>query len=159
MSNYLRKEKARQCPIHMAILDECADQLQLHGVFEKAAVLGRLNFEAVADSVRWDYIRDFLETEIVGCEMVPLAQAYFKRHKVEEERVNPQRFIALGHGKKTAGFASVTQQNDHLFVQRIEHKARMSNGVGEAFRVFVSKVDQRRQALGIESEQVKAIAG
>lgn len=161
MSKYLRKDKARGCPVHMAVLDECGRQLSLHGVFEKSAVLEYLNLEAMADSVRWDYVRSFLEEE-QGCEMVPLASVYFKRHKLEEERVNPQRFIATGHGKKTAGFATVTQENDHLYISRIDTKKKMANGVGEAFETFVQKVVEKRKALGIEEAKrnnVQALSG
>lgn len=158
MSKYLRKDKARGCPVHMAILDECGRQLSLHGVFEKDAVLENLNLSAMTDAVRWDYIRNFLEEEL-GCEMVPLASVYFKRHKPEEERVNPQRFIATGHGKKTAGFATVTHENDHLYISRIESKKSMANGVGKAFEAFVQRVAERRAALGIENfnEDMKLI--
>jgi hypothetical protein len=155
MSKYLRKEKARGCPVHMAIMDECSRQLSLHGVFQKDAVLEALNLEAMTDAVRWDYIRSFLEDEL-GCEMVPLASVYFKRHRLEEERVNPQRFIATGHGKKTAGFATVTHENDHLYVSRIEAKKSMANGVGKAFEEFVQKVSEKRAAIGVED--VKRIA-
>lgn len=149
MSKYLRKEKARACPVHMAVLDECARQLNLHGVFEKSDVLETLNLSAMVDAVRWDYVRDFLEGEL-GCEMVPLAAAYFKRHSKNEERVNPQKFIALGHGKKTTGYATVTHENDHLFVCRLETKRAMANGVGKAFEAYLEQVSKKRAQLGIE---------
>jgi len=148
MSKYLRKEKARSCPVHMAIMDECAKQLNLHGVFEKDDVLSVLSLDAMVDAIRWDYVRGFLEEEL-GCEMVPLAAAYFKRHKRSEEKVNPQKFIALGHGKKTAGFATVTQDNDHLFICRIETKRAMANGAGRAFEKYCEQVSQKRAELGM----------
>lgn len=148
MSKYLRKEKARGSPIYMSILDKCADELALHGVFRKDKVLDELALDTVSDAIRWDYIREFLEDE-QGCEMVPLAEAYFKRHGSNEERINPQKFIAMGHGKKTAGYASVSHENDHLFIARIEHKRMMSNGVGKAFEEFASRVAQKRLELGI----------
>ena len=42
MSKYLRREKAKECPIHQMVLEEAAKQLELHGVFEKDAVLDEL---------------------------------------------------------------------------------------------------------------------
>lgn len=155
MSKYLRKDKARSCPVHMAIMDECAKQLHLHGVFEKDEILASLNLEAMIDAVRWDYIRAFLEDEL-GCEMVPLASAYFKRHKKSEEHVNPQKFIALGHGKKTAGFATVTQENDHLFICRLKTKRAMANGVGKAFEAYLEQVSKKRAQIGIEGNLIAA---
>jgi len=151
VSKYLRKEKARACPVHMAIMDECAKQLNLHGVFEKSEILSNLSLDAMVDAVRWDYVREFLEDEL-GCEMVPLASAYFKRHKKSEEQVNPQKFIAMGHGKKTTGYATVTQGNDHLFVCRVEAKRAMANGVGRAFEAYLEQISQKRAQLGIEGK-------
>lgn len=148
MSKYLRREKARECPIHMMVTDEAAKHLELHGVFEKQSILDDLNLAAMTDAIRWDYVREFLEEE-QGCELVPLAASYFKRHKKEEERVNPQRFIALGHGKKTMGFAAVVPEHDHLVVARLQHRKSMANGVGEAFRKYLVAVEQKRAVSGL----------
>ena len=79
---------------------------------------------------------------------MPLASVYFKRHKKTDEHVNPARYLAQGHGKKTAGFAAVVPEFDHLVVRRIEYRKRMANGVGEAFSNFLSAVQSRRSLAG-----------
>jgi len=156
MSKWLRKEKARACPVHMQVLEASAKQLELHGVFNKDTVLSGLNLSAMTDAIRWDYIREFLQDE-QGCELVPLAAAYFKRHKVTEEHVNPAKFLAQGHGKKTAGYAAVVPDNDHLVVERLKCRQAMANGVGVAFQDYLVATEKRRVATG--SVDLTAIEG
>jgi hypothetical protein len=153
MSKHLRREAARACPIHQTIMETAADQLCLHGVFEKDAILDQLNLKAMSDAIRWDYIRDFLQEE-QGCELVPLASAYFKRHQRHDEIANPSRYIAGGHGKKTAGYAAITSNNDHLVVAKIKIKHAISNGVGEAFRNYLQAAEDKRIKGGLAPLQI-----
>lgn len=141
---YLRKEAARQCPIHTAVYENAVDSLVMFGVFCKEDIINSLNFGAVADAIRWDYIREFIEEE-QKCDLVPLAQTYFNRHKRQEEKVNPARFIAMGFGKKTAGFAAVTPANDHLVIERIKQRKAISNGVSESFKEYLDRLNAKRQ--------------
>jgi hypothetical protein len=143
MLKYLRKEVARSCPIHTAVADKAAAALADKGVFSKDAIIDTLNFGAIIDSIRWDYIREFIE-EDQKCDLVPLAQTYFKRHPKVEERVNPERFLAMGHGKKTFGYAAVVPQNDHLVIARIEQRKAVANGVGRAFNEYVERLNAKR---------------
>ena len=143
MSKWLRKDRARSCPIHTAVLTQAATRLAEDGVFAKDDVLDDLNFSAVTDAIRWDYIRDFLEEE-QGCDLVPLSMAYFQRHARKEELVNPAKYIAAGHGKKTHGYGAVVEQNDHLVVATVRIRKKMTNGVGRAFEGFLKAIEQRR---------------
>jgi hypothetical protein len=144
---YLRKEAAKACPIHTAVYTAALDALVMFGVFSKDDVIESLNFDAVADSIRWDYIREFIEEE-QGVEMIPLAASFFSRHRVQEEHINPAKFLAQGYGKKTHGFAAVTTQNDHLVIKRIEQRKAITNGVAKSFQVYLEHVDNRRVAQG-----------
>ncbi|MGB1066181.1 MAG: hypothetical protein ACPGZR_09310 [Paracoccaceae bacterium] len=153
MSKHLRREAARSCPIHQTIMETAADQLSLHGVFEKDAILDQLNLKAMSDAIRWDYIRDFLQQE-QKCELVPLASVYFKRHQMHDEIANPSRYIAGGHGKKTAGYAAITSNNDHLVVAKIKIKHAISNGVGEAFRNYLQAAEDKRVGSGLTPLQI-----
>ena len=48
----------------------------------------------------------------------------------------PERFVASGHGKKTAGYATVIPQNDHLVLvvaRRKDAQAKGSKRVAEKF--------------------------
>tara|TARA_R110000824_G_scaffold3913_1_gene18695 strand:- start:144 stop:572 length:429 start_codon:yes stop_codon:yes gene_type:complete len=129
-------------------MERASEDLEHSGAFNKEEILETLGLIVMADSVRWDYIREFLQ-EDQGCELVPVAASYFKRHKRDEELTSPERFIASGHGKKTAGFVSVTIQNDHLVVCRIGQRQKMANGAGEKFREYAEAVMERRTVLGI----------
>lgn len=144
---YLRKDRALSCPIHRAIKDEAAKRLAHSGVFSKEEVLDALNFRAVEDAIRWDYVREFLQ-EDEGCELVPLALSFFEKSRTEkrrmEEKVNPTKFLAQGHGKKTIGYAAVTSDNDALVVARIQYREKVRNGVDEKFRAYVKAVQDRR---------------
>ena len=50
MNPWLRKDKAKACPIHTAVLSKAATRLAEDGVFAKDDVLEDLNFGAVRDS-------------------------------------------------------------------------------------------------------------
>ena len=160
MLKYLRKEGARQCPIHTAVYEAAVDSLVMFGVFSKEDVINSLNFGAVADAIRWDYIREFIEEE-QKCDLVPLAQTYFNRHKKAEEAVNPGRFIAMGFGKKTFGFAAVTPQNDHLVIERIRQRKAISNGVSQSFKEYLDRLNARRAESNLlpVREEVVRIGG
>jgi hypothetical protein len=143
MSKWLRKDKARACPIHTAVLNKAAERLSEAGTFAKEDVLDDLNFGAVADAIRWDYIREFIEEE-QGCDLVPLSEAYFTRHARRDEIGNPAKFIASGHGKKTFGYAAVIEENDHLVVATVRIRKRMANGVGKAFVNYLQAIEAKR---------------
>jgi hypothetical protein len=145
---FLRREAARACPIHGLVYECAVKYLVEFGVFSKQEVIDELNFGAISDSVRWDYIREFIQ-EDQKTELIPLAENFFTRHKKAEERVNPGRFIAQGHGKKTFGYAAVTPENDHLVVRRIEQRKAISNGVADAFHTYLRKVNDKRVDQGM----------
>jgi hypothetical protein len=144
-SSYLRRLAALRCPIHQGIKNEASNLLAHSGCFSKEEVLKALNFEAVSDAIRWDYIREFIQDD-QGCELVPLAASYFTRHPKVEEHVNPAKFLAQGHGKKTAGYAAVTGANDHLVVARISFRRAQKDGAQTAFDAYVKAVEAVRAA-------------
>lgn len=147
---YLRKEAAKACPIHTAVHNAAIEHLVNFGVFSKDIVIDSLNFEAVADSIRWDYIREFIEEE-QKAELIPLAASFFTRHQRQEEYNNPEKFLAQGYGKKTHGFAAVTKRNDHLVIKRLEQRKAVSNGVATSFQAYLDNVDRRRVQEGLTS--------
>jgi len=149
MGDYIRKSTAKKCPVHQAIFDEASTQLAAFGVFQKERVLKTTSLLAMAHSIRWDYIRDFIEEE-QACELVPLAARYFKHHSVEEEHVNPGAFLAGGNGRNTAGYAAVVPHNDHLVVHKIARKRNIANGVGKAFKSYLEAVSNKRDATMLE---------
>jgi hypothetical protein len=149
MGKFIKKVTAQRCPIHQAVLEECGQQLVEKGYFNKANIIDKLKFQAVEDSIRWDYIAAFLSTPELGhdFQLVPLAQRFFKSTKAERERaakevdakgrpVNFGQYLAGGHGKKTAGYARVTFEGGLLALKKAQNYAGMRNGVGEAFEKY-----------------------
>jgi hypothetical protein len=147
---WLRKEAAKICPVHTAIVNKAVEHLVDTGVFSKDLVVEGTGMGAVADSIRWDYVREFI-IEDQGVELIPLALAFFTRHQKQEEHLRPEKFLAQGYGKKTHGFAAVTKENDHLVIKRIEQRKALSNGVADSFQKFIDKIDARRVEEGLPS--------
>lgn len=141
-----KKTRCRHlCPVHKAILNECAEQLASVGYFNKEEILSRNNLTEMADAVRWDFLIEFLSDpeDDWGLELVPLAQRFFKTPKKERDRTefdSLSRYLAVGHGKKTAGYASVKLDNGRLAVRLAAHKAALRNGTAEAWKRYAERV-------------------
>jgi len=140
-AKYLRRDKARACPVHVPILRLCSKKLGENGFFEKDDVIGELRYEAVEDSIRWDYIAGFLREEL-GIELVPLASRFFKQHDRAERVVAPERFIASGHGKKTAGYAHVALDDGRLALRVLKWKTAQANGSLRSQRNLLKAIDK-----------------
>ena len=128
------------------------------GHFEKKEVVKACRLDVFDDSVfRWDYIKLYIEREY-HTELVPLVHAYFNRRNIaarllemqeaeaaaaREVAVDPDaddpnraaklrtiasKYIALGHGKKTAGFCIAIPVNGHFYRKHLETKA--ARGIG-----------------------------
>jgi hypothetical protein len=152
VSKYIRREVVRECAIHQSIMHLASENLESRGAFRKLTIIDDLGLRAMEDSIRWDYIRDFLQ-EDQDCELVPVAESYFKQHQMSEELLNPEKFIATGYGKKTAGFVSVIVDTDHLVIKRLEQRAAVANGVGKAFRSYAEAVQEKRIGIGVVKPQ------
>jgi protein involved in sex pheromone biosynthesis len=140
MSKFLRRDKARGCPVHQVVLETAGAMLELHGVFSKEEVLEDTKMTAMGDAIRWDYVIEWLREE-QGVELVPVREAFFKRHSRERLERMPEKFLAAGHGVRTAGWASVSHgPNAPLVVKRLEQRKAMANGTGKKFHEFVHSV-------------------
>jgi len=142
MSKYLRREVAAKNAVYQAILEACTKRLAEVGYFSKEEVLQDTGMEAFDDSIRWDYVVDFLRSG-QGVELIPMAQRFFTRHKAADRRHAPQMFIATGHGKKTMGYANVTIDGGVFAIKQLQNRKSMQNGVGKAFTNYAEKLHQR----------------
>ena len=157
-TKYLRKEVARKCAIHSAVIEKCAERLTSNAVFEKKEVINSLSFQAIESAIRWDYIAQFISEE-QGIELIPMAQRFFNRHKASEREVAPEKFIAMGHGKKTVGYASVFLNDGVFALKKLENRKAMANGAGKAFIDYNNKLATRNllpkdNVLSIENKEV-----
>lgn len=160
MPKFIKKSTARRCPIHQSILEECGKSLAEKGYFNKKTVIDSLNYQAVEESVRWDYLSDFLSDPSGdhSIELVPLAQKFFSSTRAERLRdsegvdakgnlLNLGPYLAGGHGKKTAGYASVTFEGGLLALKRAQRFRGQSNGVGRAFNAYREAVLKKTKEL------------
>ena len=56
---FLRREVARKCPVHQAVLDESLNQLAEYGYFSKNDIIEQIGMPAMAEAVRWEYVAEF----------------------------------------------------------------------------------------------------
>ena len=128
MPKWLRFEVARASEVYCKIIEDAVTKLHDVGHFAKIDVLKATGYDVFDENeIRWDYVKRIIE-EDHDTELVPLASAFFKRHAREEEVVFPWRFIAQGYGKKTAGFAIVSQRNGHFVTQHLRLKRARTSG-------------------------------
>ena len=118
MSNYVRREHLEGCKLHREIFVEAHVLLDKHGYFTKQEVIETTKLEGVADGIRWDYVYDSLQKVLEGLELVPVASRFFTHPHSSGDRYVPMRFIASGHGKKTAGYALVSHTDEGRLLVR-----------------------------------------
>lgn len=163
---YMRKETARACPVHSMIKDKANEMLAANGHFSKEVVLEELNLSTMEDSIRWDYIREFIE-EDHGVNLVPLAARFFiGKIKTKsgdnvsfistaaERKVNPEKYIAGGHGKKTHGYALVTFEQGVMAIACLKRYRGLSNGAGKAFRAYAISLEKKNLLEDKESKKL-----
>jgi hypothetical protein len=143
-SKFLRREAAIECPVHTLIRAKAAEFLELRGAFSREEVLEATRLQAMAESIRWDYVREFIEKE-QGCELIPVSALFFKSPHSKDRKdspikIKPEKYLALGNGKRTAGYAV------RLPLRRLEQRRGLTNGVGRAFTKFVDEVRAKGSA-------------
>jgi hypothetical protein len=94
------------------VLDTARRHLKGTGCFSKEEVITETNMAGVENAIRWDYIREFLSTELGP--LVPVVSRFFKTRPGYSHALNPEKFVAQGYGKKTAGFALVRDETVEL---------------------------------------------
>jgi hypothetical protein len=164
MTKFLRKEVALKCPVHTAVREKAAEYLELHGAFCRDTILSELSLEAMAESVRWDYIREFLQND-QGCELIPVSALFFKNPRSKERKespmnIKPEKYIASGHGKRTAGYASVVPDEfAGLVLKRLDQRRGLKNGVGTAFAKFVVALQHKASLPVRDAVHLQQLAG
>ena len=153
MPSYFKRKTIRVCPVHIALMDMAVEALETTGVFNKETILQKSGYQVMADSIRWDYIRGFIETE-QNCELIPLAATYFKHKDANKDVSNAKKYIAHGWGKRTHGFASIIEQNKHLVIRRIQQKEAIAEGKAEAAKALTDHAESRLPGIG---QEVKAL--
>jgi len=131
MTKFLRFEAAKGSPVYQTIIADAVDRLMHVGGFSKDEVLDATGYNVFDDnSIRWDYVKRIIE-EDHDTDLIPMASVYFKvnqRNGRKDRRHGaafpptqfPERYIATGNGKKTAGYVIASDVNGHFVVQRLK---------------------------------------
>ena len=162
MKTYIKYSTALKCGMHRAVVARAIEDLENVGVFRKSRVLARAKAEAVVDGINWEFIKRMIEEEDkMGkyC-LIPLAESFWKtprrkqvckdegkefteaqveadykmqvQEDVHNRAKNPGKFIASGHGKKTAGYGLITKDNGAISIAYLERKNKVAVGTEKA---------------------------
>ena len=138
MTKWLRYETAKDDPLYKTIVRSAENILEALGAFSKEEALKQAGFAILDDSVfRWDYIKRMIEDKN-DTELIPLASQFFsakrdKRHSTSYPPDQfPERYLAHGYGKKTAGFCTAEQRNGHFFLTQLKIKHEQVKGRAKA---------------------------
>lgn len=138
---YLRFEEALKSKVYTDIIDEASKRLMDDDehLFKKDEVLEATGYWAVADSIRWDYIRKALEDKH-GTELIPLASSFFKKGAKRNIGGDIAKSYISGAGggpKGTHGYALVCKENGDLIHTALEHKNLSIQGQAKRTKKFV----------------------
>jgi hypothetical protein len=172
MGAFIKYSTAQKCPVHQAIAEMAAEYLtRPPGVFHKERVIDKCNMRAVASSIRWDYVKRMIEDEWGQADMLfPLAQSFWTgpRDKdgnltVEEsfldkdKVLNPGKYIASGHGKKTAGYGLICDETGHFALYVLKHKNKVAQGTRKAAGKTASAIEKQAPRLASQKRGQKQI--
>jgi hypothetical protein len=138
--------------MHRAIYERCEYLLADRGYFSKdeamTTAIGEIvdghreaeewelygfanaDFSYNEDSINWDGIRKLLESKAgANTELMALAARFFKSHKAEDLQNMPEKFLAMGYGKRTAGFGMFGCGGGHLALRVLKQRRRVAKGV------------------------------
>jgi hypothetical protein len=150
-----------QCAFHAAVLTECVNALAAEKAFNKDKIIGKLHYEGIASAIHWDYIRRRIEQGIAesgnATELLPLAAAFFKRHRASGDSINS---LLAGPGGKSAGFALATIEDGKIALATVQLRVNQQEGARKAIR---NRADNLAETLATENQgiasQIRQIAG
>jgi hypothetical protein len=161
----MRRDMAWSDEQHQKILVECDRQLNKRGCFHKGEVLQALKLEAMAPAIRWDYVAEFLTdpTLSYGHSLLAVAETFFtaKGWRKAEEEVDPVvsgRWIATGHGKKTAGYCLANLHNGLMLLYRTKVMVNRGKGlVGSAKQHVRSSMKDPQIEEGVRQDLAQVV--
>jgi hypothetical protein len=108
------RKAARECPVHNAIYSHAVDLLSERGYFSKEEAM-------VTPDGNFSYIED----------AVNLAARFFDANQRTPENLAnmPVKFLAVGGGKRTAGYGLFGCGGGHLAIRLLQHKNKVAKGV------------------------------
>ncbi len=144
MVKYIRRKAAEECPVHQKVFEKAKERIEHIGWFGKELLLRKIGLYAMADSIRWDYIVEFLNKDL-DTELVPVVSQFGKSIQNDQEDIEkfPWRYIASGHGKKTWGYANAEEMNGVLAVRRLSQRNAQAEGAVNAVTRIRKKMTKK----------------
>lgn len=169
-NRWMRKDEALNSAPYQALIKEGTALLKTQGYFSKDQVLEGSGMVTVGDSIRWDYLREFLE-DASGVHLLCVSRGFFDKYVVdrkgkkvkrngkplttaEHRRENPGHYLALGHGKKTFGFALMKTDGGVLAIKVLGVKNKIANGTRVAADNYKAEVKQTMQLPAPKRKQL-----
>lgn len=160
---YTRKLAARQCEIHSKIYYMAFDFLCDQDFYSEDKIVEKLELKIFQNAIRWDYIGEFLK-EDMGEDLIPIVASFFKEIEKDKEKAiiqfnkDPGKYIAVGNGKKTKGYARICSKTGALAEHRMNHKKEQAITMATqalAIKTIGSIGDHNVVNLQIENDEIK----
>jgi hypothetical protein len=153
MVKFVKFSTVLQTPLYQEIIRQCVIRLEVSPyVFRKDEVMEAANAVPFADSINWSFVQRWLEEgddkalvdgplpEGYGeGSLIPVVGSFWdgrdgvSREDIPEDRMkHPGKYIAQGHGKRTAGYALVCEENGELALKVQRIKCARARGVNES---------------------------
>src|SRR5262245_20410487 len=141
-----------KCQFHGQVFKEAVKALIADKAFNKDKIITLLAYEGIASAIHWDYIRRKIEHGIaqggIQTELLPLAAAFFKKHRQPGVSINA---LLAGPGGKAAGFAIATVEDGKIALATVQLRINQQTGARDATR---TKAGLLANALDTENKQV-----
>ena len=130
MAKKMSRDDFLTCPINQPVLEKCKESLINTECYRRSEVLTQAGLKTAFKSVKWDRINEEL-VKCFKCGLIPVCDAFFKRHKPLERTTAPWKFIAGGGGKNKGTIGMVLKTfNNGVFVEEYTlRKERVAIGV------------------------------
>lgn len=149
---YIKYPTAIKSKVYIELAEAGEARLTVVGSFSKEEVLEITGYDVVApEAINWEYVRRMIQ-ERGSTELIPLASAFFKRHREKDVMQFPRRFIAGGTGKATAGYCIASEGNGHFVIERLKMKRGAIQGAVKSLESSHS-VAQRAGVKGLDNIQ------
>ena len=143
----MRLASARNCLVHQKIIEVARDTLLRRGYFEKEKILDKAKLKTMAHSIAWHHVVTLLNEGPHEFELIPLGAGFFKAEDSADRLANPRKYLAGGHGGKTAGYCTMDYQDCAFAKPKLEQKKRVKDGAVAAHKSFAGTLRRHEKRL------------
>ncbi len=123
--------------LHAPVREKAKTALELIGVFSFEKIISDCKLKNYKKEIRWDFVED--ELTDLGFSIIPLSKEFFSRqpmkmvtdgngNQVRQIDEKPEKFLALGRGKRKAGFITQKKAPASLLQTHIKFLSDSASG-------------------------------